>query len=236
MDVANGNKTQSVGNMTQSGTEALNHGCHSVPYFKEATLQQTCSTLQHSLHRDNIDKMPAGRWSLKIHVYRRLRKPHCSILQHTATPWHCNVYKLTQMRILFKGSQQIFYLATVQTTTDCNTLQHAATHCNTVRLHHTATYRAQTTTDLIHEHKRALYTLKDRHIHPTSELTQTNTRNWTSPPQTYLYVHPNTLSNTHTLAHTHVHTHTHTHMHTHVHTHTHTHAHTHMHTHTHMPC
>jgi len=63
-----------------------------VSYFKEATLQQTCSTLQQPLNRDNIDKTPSAQWSLKTHVYHRLRKPRdiSNTLQHRDTATYEN--------------------------------------------------------------------------------------------------------------------------------------------------
>jgi len=224
-------------------TGVQNYKC--VSYFKEATLQQTCSTLQQSLIRDSINKTPSGQWSSKTHVYRRLRKPRCNIMQLIATPWHCNVCKLSQMWIWFEGSQHNFYLATVQTTTDCNTLQHAATHYNTARLHHTATYRTYTTTDLIHKHKRALYTLKRPSHTPNIRACIIQYTPQSNEPFTNILIctpkhttkHTHSRARTHTRTRTRTRTHVHTRARTHIHTRTHTyvHTHTHTHTHTHMP-
>jgi len=142
------------------------------------------------------------------------------------------------MRILFKGSQHNFYLTTVQTTTDCNRLQHVATHCNTVRLHYTATYRTQTAIDLIHKHKRAVYTLK-RSSHTPNITAYKNQYTQSNEPSTNILIctrknitkhkHARARAHTHTHAHTctraraHTYTHAHTHMYIHAHTFTHTH-------------
>ena len=63
-------------------------------------------------------------------------KPHCIILQHTAT--HCNTLQHKDKAIVTVSRPESHCNTLHHTATHCNTLQHTATHCST--LQHTATH------------------------------------------------------------------------------------------------
>jgi len=130
---------------------------------RTATLQHTathCNTLQHT-HHYNTSRRYLTLWVFWVDILKSPVtikctvwigfKADCNALQHTAT--HCNTLQHTAAHCstsrrnstsrgfwvhILKSPVTIEYAIWIGYKADCNTLQHTATHCNT--LQHTATH------------------------------------------------------------------------------------------------